>query len=97
VEYLDKLAETAVKEAIQSLAANGKRANSRNVPAEAQQLLRQQGRGRVSEADAQKRVSQAIERLRERKEIKAPRAPYNDWGVMDYRSPAAKEAAKEQS
>lgn len=96
MEYLDKLAEAAVKEAIQSVAASGKRANSRNVPNEAQQLFRQKGRGRVSEPEAQRRVSQAIERLRERKEIKAPRAPYNDWEVIDYRSPAAKEASKEQ-
>jgi len=97
VEYLDKLAESAVKEAIQSLAASGKRANSGNVPAEAERLLRQKGRARVSEADAQKRVSQAIERLRARKEIKAPRAPYNDWGVLDYRSTAQKESDSKSS
>jgi hypothetical protein len=95
VEFLDKLAETAVKEAIQSLAASGKRANSRSVPPEAQQLLRQKGRGRVDESEAQKRVAQAIERLSERKEIKAPKAPYTDWGIIDYRSAAAK--AKESA
>ena len=95
MEFLDKLAETVVKETIQSLATTGKRVNSQNVPPEAQRLLRQKGRGRVTEADAQRRVSQAIDRLRERKEIKAPTAPYNDWGVMDYRSAVAK--AKESA
>ena len=85
VEYLDRLAETLVKETIQSLATSGKRVNSRNVPPAAQHLLQQKGRGRVSESDAQRRVTQAIDRLRERKEIKAPTAPYNDWGVIDYR------------
>lgn len=97
MEFLDKLAETVVKEAIQSLATTGKRVNSQNVPPEAQQLLRQKGRGRVTEADAQRRVSQAIDRLRERKEIKAPRAPYTDWGIIDYRSASLKAKDKESS
>ena len=97
MEYLDRLAETVVKEAIQALAASGKRVNSKNVPPEAQQLLRQKGRGRLSEGEAQRRVSQAIDRLRERKEIKAPLAPYTDWGIIDYRSAAAKEAAAKES
>lgn len=95
MEYLDRLAETLVKEAIQSLAASGARVNSRNVPPQAQQLLRQKGRGRISESDAQRRVAQAIDRLKERKEIKAPTAPYNDWGIIDYRSAAAKQSTSE--
>jgi len=82
MEYLDKLAEASVKEAIQSLVADGKRAYSQSVPKEARRLLLQKGRGRVSPADADKRVQQAIERMRERKEIKAPRAPYNDWALI---------------
>jgi hypothetical protein len=82
MEYLDRLAEVAVKEAIQKLTADGKRPCSHNVPAEAQLLLAQKGRARVSKADAEKRVRQAVERLRERKEIKAPTAPYNDWAVI---------------
>ena len=82
MEYLDKLAEAAVKEAIQALAANGKRPHSRSVPPEARQLLLRKGRGRVSASDAERRVQQAIERLKERKEIKAPAAPYNDWALL---------------
>jgi len=82
VEYVDRLAEVSVKEAIESLVVAGKRAYSQNVPTEARRLLLQKGRGRVSQADADKRVQQAIERLRERKEIKAPGAPYNDWVLM---------------
>lgn len=97
MEFLDKLAEAVVKEAIQSVATSGKRVNSQSVPPEAQRLLRQKGRGRVSEAEAQRRVTQAIDRLRERKEIKAPQAPYTDWGVLDYRSAAAKAKDKESS
>jgi hypothetical protein len=97
VEYLDKLAETAVKEAIQKVAADGKRANSQSVPPEAQKLLRQKGSRRVSESEAQKRVSQAIDRLRVRKEIKAPQAPYNDWGVIDYKPPTKESASQPTS
>ncbi|HUL83225.1 MAG TPA: hypothetical protein VL131_13840 [Gammaproteobacteria bacterium] len=93
MEYLDKLAEESVKEAIQSLVAGGKRANSQSVPKEARRLLLPKGRGRVSPADAEKRVQQAIERMRERKEIKAPRAPYNDWALMSTPSKAPTEPA----
>lgn len=87
MEYLDKLAEMAVKEAIQSLVAGGKRTNSQSVPKEARRLLLQKGRGRMPQADADRRVQQAIERMRERKEIKAPRAPYNDWALIGASSP----------
>jgi len=90
VEYLDRLAELAVKEAIESLVAEGKRAYSQSVPKEAGRLLLQKGRGRVSQRDADKRVQQAIERLKARKEIKAPTAPYNDWVLMG--QPAKKSA-----
>jgi hypothetical protein len=93
VEYLDRLAETAVKEAILTLAANGKRAYSQSVPPEARKVLLQKARGRVSPADAQRRVAQAIERLRQRKEIKAPAAPNNDWALIDYRPPTATSSA----
>jgi hypothetical protein len=88
MEYLDSLAETAVKDAIRELVAAGKRASSRNVPAEARRLLLAKGRGRVSPSDAEKRVRQAIERLRERKEIRAPEAPYNDWTLPGAKLPA---------
>jgi len=94
VEYLDKLAEAAVREAIEKVAADGKRVNSRSVPPQAQQLFRQKAR-RVTESDAAKRVAQAVDRLRERREIKAPTAPYNDWGIIDYRSAAAKESTSQ--
>ena len=93
VEYLDKLAEVAVKEAIAALVAGGKRANSGSVPSEAQRLLKSKGRARVSETDAQRRVQQAIERLKERKEIKAPTAPYNDWALIDSKPPTSSESA----
>jgi hypothetical protein len=89
VEYLDRLAEEAVKDAIKGLVAGGKRPHSGCVPQEAQRLLREKGRHRVSPADAEKRVSAAIDRLRERKEIKAPRAPYNDWALIGHAPPPA--------
>lgn len=91
MEYLDKLAETSVKEAIQALVTEGKRAYSQSVPKEARRLLLQKGRGRVSQADAEKRVLQAVARLKERKEIKAPIAPYNDWALI---APASKTPAE---
>ena len=83
LDYFDKIAEAAVKEAIQQLLANGKRPSGRSVPPDARQLLRLKGRGRINELDAEKRVRLAIERLRERKEIKAPVTPNADWGLVD--------------
>jgi hypothetical protein len=82
LDYFDKLAEAAVKEAIQQLVADGKRPSGRTVPTNARELLRLKGRGRVTEIDAERRVKQAIERLRERKEIKAPLTPNADWGLI---------------
>ena len=92
MEYLDRLAEEAVKDAIKSLLAGGKRPYSGSVPSEAQRLLREKGRNRVSQVDAEKRVNGAIDRLRERKEIKAPRAPYNDWALIGHVPPKADES-----
>jgi hypothetical protein len=80
--YFDKLAEAAVKDAIRQLEANGKRPSSRTVPAEARSLLLQKGRKRLGESDAERRVQKAIDRLKERKEIKAPTAPNNDWALV---------------
>ncbi|HVJ30824.1 MAG TPA: hypothetical protein VNA66_10995 [Gammaproteobacteria bacterium] len=84
LDYFDKLAEAAVKEAIQQLLANGKRPSGRTVPPNARELLRLKSRGRVNELDAEKRVRRAIERLRERKDIKAPNTPNADWGLVDH-------------
>ena len=84
LDYFDKLAEAAVKEAIQQQLANGKRPSGRTVPPEARQILRLKGRGRINELDAERRVRQAIERLKERKEIKAPITPNADWGLVDH-------------
>ena len=82
LDYFDKLAEAAVKEAIQQLIANGKRPSGRTVPNDARQLLRLKGRGRLTEIEAEKRVQRAVERMRERKEIKAPKTPNADWGLI---------------
>lgn len=84
LDYFDKLAEAAVKEAIQQQLANGKRPSGRTVPPEARKILRLKGRGRINELDAERRVRQAIERLKERKEIKAPITPNADWGLVDH-------------
>ena len=88
LDYFDKLAEAAVKEAIQQLLANGKRPSGRTVPPDARQILRLKSRGRVNELDAEKRVRQAIGRLRDRKDIKAPVTPNADWALVDH-SPAS--------
>lgn len=88
LDYFDKLAEAAVKEAIQQLLANGKRPSGRTVPPDARQILRLKSRGRVNELDAEKRVRGAIARLRERKDIKAPETPNADWALVDH-SPAS--------
>jgi hypothetical protein len=91
LDYFDKLAEAAVKEAIQQQLADGKRPSGRTVPPDARQILRLKGRGRVNELDAERRVRQAIERLKQRKEIRAPITPNADWGLVDH---SADEAGK---
>ena len=92
LDYFDKLAEASVKDAIQQSAANGKRPTSRTVPAEARLLLLQKGRKRLTAPDAEKRVQKAIDRLKERKEIKAPIAPTSEWAVIGDEPPAAAKA-----
>jgi len=84
LDYFDKLAEVSVKEAIQQGLADGKRPSARTVWRDARQLLRLKGRGRLTEIDAEKRVQQAIERLRERKEIKAPKTTNDDWALIGH-------------
>ena len=91
VDYFDRLAETSVKDAIAQLAAGGKRPTGRNVPPEATLLLSRKTRSRLTEADADKRVLNAIERLKERKEIRAPKTPNAEWALVDH---AAEESAK---
>ena len=88
-DHFDRLAETSVKEAIRNLGANGKRPDSRSVPPEARQLVSQKSRGRLAPADAAKKVEQAIARLKDRKQIKAPTAPYTEWALMDEKQTAA--------
>ena len=96
MEYLDKLAEECVKQAIKALLEGGTRPSSKSVPPEARKILVSKGRNRVSEADADKRVQQAVVRLKERKEIKAPSAPYTDWAVIGDAAPGT-EAAKPEA
>jgi hypothetical protein len=93
LDYFDKLAEASVKEAIQQLVADGKRPSIRTVPNDARQRLRLKGRGRLTEIDAEKRVQQAVERLSERKEIKAPKTPNSDWAIIDNTKKAATDSS----
>jgi hypothetical protein len=82
MEYIDRVAEDVVKEAIQSLVANGKRAHGGTVPLAAERALMKRARPRISPTQAQNKVLQAIERLRNRKEIKAPRDKQHDWALV---------------
>ena len=84
--------EEAVKEAIKTLVANGQRAYSDSVPKEAKSILMRNRRARVTPAVAAAKVDQAIARLRERKEIKAPPTRQHDWVVMSQPPPPAKPA-----
>jgi hypothetical protein len=88
-DYFDKLAEASVKDAIARLTAAGKRPTVRTVPGEAALLLQQKGRGRLSQADAEQRAQKAIERLKERKEIKAPLTATSEWVVIGAEPPPA--------
>ena len=92
LDYFDRLAEASVKGAIQELAAKGKRPSSRTVPLEARSILLQKSRKRLTQPDAEKRVQKAIDRLKERKEIKAPTARNNEWALVGHESDAAAES-----
>ena len=91
VDYFDRLAEASVKEAIQRLLATGRRPASHSVPPEARVLMKQKCRGRLSEAAADKRLLLAIERLKERKEIKAPNGPTSEWARIGAEPPPAEQ------
>ena len=88
MDHIDKIAEQAVKEAIEKLVAAGERPYSQNVPAEARQLLLAKGRGRIAQSVAEKKVTDAIWRMKERKDIKAPTSPHGDWAVVDRGPPS---------
>lgn len=88
MDHVDKLAEAAVKEAINRLVAAGERPCSQNVPRDAGRLLLEKGRGRISQSAGEKRVLDAIWRLKERKEIKAPASPRGDWAIVDRSRPS---------
>ena len=75
MEHLDRLAEEAVKQALKDLRERGVRPHSKNVPPEAETILLSKARNRVAQADAERRVTLAIARLKERKDIKAPATP----------------------
>lgn len=91
-DYFDKLAEASVKDAIQQLAAAGKRPTIRTVPAEAGRLVQKKARGRLTELDSQKRVQKAIDRLKERKEIKAPNGTTSEWALIGAEAPPAEQS-----
>jgi hypothetical protein len=93
MQYIDKVAEDIVKEAIQALVASGKRANGGTVPLEAERSLMKRARPRISPIQAQNKVMQAIERLRNRKEIKAPRDKHREWVLISRRPASASESA----
>jgi hypothetical protein len=92
LDYFDRLAEASVKDAIQQLVANGTRPSGRNVPPEARLLLSRKTRGRLTESEAEKRVQKAIERLKERKEIRAPKTPNSEWAVLGQEPKATAES-----
>jgi hypothetical protein len=94
MEYIDKLAEDAVRDAIKSLVASGQRAYSGSVPIEAVRILMKNGRGRVSQTVATAKVNDAIERLKTRKEIKAPPARQHDWVLIGHQPPSSAEGSQ---
>ena len=83
MDYIDELAEDSVKEAIERLLADGQRCHSGSVPIEAVQILMKRGRGRVSETLAFAKIDDAIHRLRERQELKAPLERQYTWVLVD--------------
>ena len=90
MDFIDKLAIDAVKEAIKSLREAGKRPYKQTVPREAERILIAKSGRRVTPTDAVKRVVQAIERLKARKELKAPPTA-EDWVLIDRRPPKEEE------
>jgi hypothetical protein len=94
---MDRVAEDVVKEAIQSLVKSGKRANGATVPLAAEDALMKKARPRLARTQAQNKVQQAIERLRERKEIKAPRDKQHEWVLINREPQRASESAGHSS
>jgi hypothetical protein len=97
MEYTDRVAEDVVKEAIQNLVKGGKRANGGTVPPAAEVALMKKARPRIARTQAQDKVQQAIERLRARKEIKAPRDKQHEWVLINREPQKASESANESS
>lgn len=89
MDYIDELAEDSVKEAIECLVADGQRCHSGSVPIEAVRILMKHGRGRVPETLAWAKIDDAIHRLRERKELKAPLERQYTWVLVDQPRKAA--------
>jgi hypothetical protein len=88
MEHFDKLAEEAVKQALKDLRERGERPHSKTVPPEAHSILLSKARNRISPADAERRVTLAIARLKERKDIKAPATPRGEWALIETRKNA---------
>jgi hypothetical protein len=97
MEYIDRVAEEIVREAIKSIVAAGKRANGGTVPLAAEQALMKKARPRISRMQAENKVQQAIERLRARKEIKAPRDKQHDWALVGREHKPATDSSSEKS
>ena len=96
MDFIDKLAIDAVREAIKSLRAAGKRPYKQTVPREAERMLIAKSGRRVNPTDAVKKVAQAIERLKARKELKAPPTA-EDWVLVERQPPKEEEGKQEES
>lgn len=83
MEHFDKLAEESVKQALKDLRERGERPHSKTVPPEAHKVLLAKARNRISHSDAERRVTLAIARLKERKDIKAPATPRAEWALLE--------------
>ena len=90
MDFIDRLAIDAVREAIKSLREAGKRSYKQTVPPEAQRILIAKSGRRVTPTDAVKKVAQAIERLKARKELKAP-PNAEDWVLIERQRPKEEE------
>lgn len=97
MEYMDRVAEDIVKEAIRNVLKSGKRANGGTVPVEAEQALMKKARPRISRLQAASKVQQAVERLRARKEIIAPRDKQHDWVLVSRGPQKAAESSDQRS
>lgn len=79
----DADAETAIRDAMGGLAQAGTRSYAHNVPTLAQKYLVAAGAGRITDAEATKRVRSELDAMVSRGDLEAHLEPHKDWKLLN--------------